>query len=762
MKHGSKSMVIGWRSMLLTLAAAILAGLAAATGPLDRIIEIGIGHLAWRPVSGDIVVVGIDEQTLNTVQNESGMMPLHANLVRRIGETGAKRLLLDFNYSGRTNDPHFEQLTNAVVELGERAVIAVPVSSYIENEAIAEQWPSKKFGALAERACICWEYKYWQVWDIPTAVKVDGIVIPSFASIMADIPLSVPSRSSIDFSYRTSTIPYYSAMDILNSKVSAIELQDKDVILAGVAVSFADRHYLPGHDLVPGAFIHVVAAETLKRGIPKELGWIPSFLTISALLIGLILFHKTSRFLIIALISALILISAKIIAANFLVNLMVGPSLLLIAIFSFLIARARNQQNAQHRNAVSGLPNFSAMRALPAFDEQIVIAAQIINFDELVTYLPPESSTDLVQQVARRLEIATIGSQLHHDTDGSFAWLSCLNIEDELEAQLAGLAALFNAPISIDGRRIDVKIAFGVNDESTGSNAQRLAAARSAAERAVRSRNLVEKHIENDHDASWSLSFRSQLEDALAAGDIWVAYQPQFDINSGKMIGVEALARWTHPERGIIPPDQFIVQAEKSKDIHRLTLFVMERAIQSGAELRNAGHELTISVNLSAGLLDRTDLASTVHLMLLAHHLPPEKLTIEITETAQFENSPQAMLTLSQLRQYGVKLSIDDYGTGQSNLEYLTRIETDEIKIDKRFVITMCESQRNFEIVKSTIDLAHRLGAVAVAEGIETQHTLNLLQKLGCDVGQGYHLGKPQLFFEILAMLSDSNQSRSA
>src|SRR3546814_8425288 len=119
---------------------------------------------------------------------------------------------------------------------------------------------------------------------------------------------------------------------------------------------------------------------------------------------------------------------------------------------------------------------------------------------------------------------------------------------------------------------------------------------------------------------------------------------------------------------------------------------------------------LPISVNLSASLLDHSDLVGTIRVMLTAHHLPPESLTIEITETAQIENSGQARQTLAQLRRTGIRLSIDDYGTGQSNLEYLTEIEADEIKIDKRFVMTMRDSQRNLEVVKSTIDLAHRLG----------------------------------------------------
>ncbi len=348
--------------------------------------------------------------------------------------------------------------------------------------------------------------------------------------------------------------------------------------------------------------------------------------------------------------------------------------------------------------------------------------------------------------------LAQHGTQLHHDLDGTFAWLVPYYQHSQIEGQLAGLAALFNTPLTIGELRIDVAVAFGVNDEFEGSNAQRLAAALVAAERAIRTRSLWTKYASRQkEDASWQLSFHSQLEDALTGGDIWVAFQPQYEIATKKLVGVEALARWTHPTRGPIPPDEFIVQAEKSQDIYRLTLFVLDQAIRTASQARMRALNINVSVNLSAALLDHSDLLGTIRVMLTAHHLPPEKLTIEITETAQIENSRQARQTLTQIRRAGIRLSIDDYGTGQSTLEYLTEINADEIKIDKRYVMTMRDSQRNFEVVKSTIDLAHRLGAVVVAEGVEDAETMALLSSLGCDVGQGYHLGRPQLFSELMA-----------
>lgn len=409
------------------------------------------------------------------------------------------------------------------------------------------------------------------------------------------------------------------------------------------------------------------------------------------------------------------------------------------------------------------LPDFEALRSQHPFGSASVVVAKIVNFDDLVVFLPGDGHRKLLENLTRRLMLAQHGIQLHRDQDGTFAWLVPHHQQNQIEGQLSGLAALFNAPLTIGEIRVDVAIAFGINDEIDGSNAQRLAAALVAAERAVRTRALWTRYTPRQKDdANWQLSFHSQFEEALLGGDIWVAYQPQYEIATSRLVGIEALARWTHPTRGPIPPDEFIVYAEKSKDIYRLTLFVMDQAIRSAAEARTRALNVHVSVNLSATLLDHSDLVGTIRVMLTAHNLPSDKLTIEITETAQFDNSRQARRTLAQLRRAGVRLSIDDYGTGQSNLEYLTEISADEIKIDKRFVMTMRDSQRNLEVVKSTIDLAHRLGAVAVAEGVEDEKTMELLRGLGCDIAQGYHLGKPQLFSEFLASIEIKAQSRGA
>ncbi|MBE1527409.1 EAL domain-containing protein (putative c-di-GMP-specific phosphodiesterase class I)/CHASE2 domain-containing sensor protein [Sphingopyxis sp. OAS728] len=757
-----KSLIISWRSIGLSLLLSVVVGLTAVSEPIDRVIEAAIGRVAWRPVPDDIVVVALDDRTLAEVAGRDFSMTRHAQLVDAIDRAGAKRLFIDFTYDRREKDADFPFLTKAVQRMGNRAVLAVAAKSARSGNSELARFPSPSFGTAAQIACIGWEYELWQVWRIPITLDVNGRAISSFSSLLANRRSAEASVYALDYSYKTNSITEYSASDVLSGKVSR-ELAGRDVIFAPTAAEFQDSHYLPGHDRVPGAYVHVIGAETLKRGMPTDIGWLPQLIVAAVILIGATGFRRARRFNLVAAALVVAVIVSKIYLTTILVSSSVGAALFLAAAISANVSRTSRRRSAQRENPVSGLPNFEALRSQSAFGSATVVAAKVVNFEDLAAFIPGDGIGKLVEQVTRRLQLASQGTTLHHDLDGTFAWLVPYYQHSQIEGQLAGLAALFNAPLTIGELRVDVAIAFGVNDEFEGSNAQRLAAALVAAERAIRTRSLWTKYTSRQkEDAGWQLSFHSQLEDALTGGDIWVAFQPQYEIATNKLVGVEALARWTHPTRGPIPPDEFIVQAEKSQDIYRLTLFVMDQAIRSAAQLRERGIHINMSVNLSASLLDHNDLVGTIRVMLTAHHLPPETLTIEITETAQIENSRQARQTLAQLRRTGIRLSIDDYGTGQSNLEYLTEIEADEIKIDKRFVMTMRDSQRNLEVVKSTIDLAHRLGAVAVAEGIEDAETMALLASLGCDVGQGYHLGKPQLFSELTAALAATPQHRSA
>lgn len=235
----------------------------------------------------------------------------------------------------------------------------------------------------------------------------------------------------------------------------------------------------------------------------------------------------------------------------------------------------------------------------------------------------------------------------------------------------------------------------------------------------------------------------SELAEALASDQLFVCYQPKVDLQSGYVIGAEALVRWRHPSLGTVLPDEFIPLAEQSGLVAPLTNKVLELLLKDSAGWKRKWQRLSFAVNLSPRLLTDLALPDRVLEMLKAHDFDPSRLILEVTESGAMDDPVPSMDILARLRLKGIQLSIDDFGTGYSSLVQLYRLPYSEVKIDKSFCIEMKNDDEAAAIVRSTIYLAHSMGLKVVAEGIEDQETMDSLKELGCDFGQGYHIARP-------------------
>lgn len=235
----------------------------------------------------------------------------------------------------------------------------------------------------------------------------------------------------------------------------------------------------------------------------------------------------------------------------------------------------------------------------------------------------------------------------------------------------------------------------------------------------------------------------AELAHAIDNGEIMAHYQPKVDIRTGIVRGVEALARWQHPEMGLVPPGHFIPLAEQQGLIHALTFSIMAQALAQAAIWNTRGLKLSVAVNLSPCLLDSPGLVQESLALLDRHSLQAEQIVLEITESSVVAYLGTALGVLARLRIKGFGLSIDDYGTGFSSMQQLARIPFTELKIDRSFVHGAHQRKNLRVILQSALDMAHRLELVTVAEGIETLEDWYLLQELGCSIGQGYLIAKP-------------------
>jgi len=243
---------------------------------------------------------------------------------------------------------------------------------------------------------------------------------------------------------------------------------------------------------------------------------------------------------------------------------------------------------------------------------------------------------------------------------------------------------------------------------------------------------------------------------ALAADQLRVHYQPVIDLHTGHTTGAEALVRWDHPERGLLPPGRFVPAVERTALIVPLTMAVLDIAVRDAAAWPEVdGRELTLSVNLSPRCLLARNVPDSVVRILAKHGLPARRLTLEITETLAMSDLEVVEEVLTRLRDLGVQLSVDDFGTGYSSMSFLRRVAVHEVKVDRTFVAAAPTSYGDAAIVRATIELAHGLGLSVVGEGVETQRQLDLLVASGCDSVQGYLLAKPAPVEQFVARLTE-------
>ena len=239
------------------------------------------------------------------------------------------------------------------------------------------------------------------------------------------------------------------------------------------------------------------------------------------------------------------------------------------------------------------------------------------------------------------------------------------------------------------------------------------------------------------------LSLLAELRQAIERNEFVLYYQPKVGFATGAIGHAEALVRWIHPERGMIPPDKFIPYAENTGYVRTITRWVIETALRQRKQWEEMQLPLTISVNISARDLMNSDLPKLFVELMDKYGASPHWLCLEITESAIMGDPKRALSILEELHSMGFSLSVDDFGTGYSSLAYLKKLPVSELKIDQSFVFHMVDDKDDATIVRSTIDLGHNMGLVVVAEGIENQATWDMLQAMGCDLAQGYYISKP-------------------
>lgn len=406
-------------------------------------------------------------------------------------------------------------------------------------------------------------------------------------------------------------------------------------------------------------------------------------------------------------------------------------------------------------DVLTGLPNRAqittlASTALERGSFGLQTAVALINLDrfkDVNDTLGHATGDRLLIVVAKRLEAQLgPGDTLARLGGDEFAVvLGDLRSVEEAAERLNQLRAMLSEPLQLDGVPLTVEASVGFAlAPDDGADADLLLQRADIALDVAKREHLGIVRFQTAYEVfdSSTLSLIAELGDAIERDELRLHYQPKGDVLTGRVSSIEALVRWQHPTRGLLYPDTFIPAAEQSKLIDELTDWVLRTAAASLATLDPSAH-MSVAINISARNLIRAEFADHVLEILSAARVDPRRIILELTETALLADPERAARTLVRLHEAGMRISIDDFGAGQTSLSYLVRLPISELKIDKAFVLAMLSDQRNAAIVRSVIDLGHSLNFSVTAEGVETIEALETLTRYGCDTVQGYLLARP-------------------
>jgi diguanylate cyclase (GGDEF)-like protein len=436
--------------------------------------------------------------------------------------------------------------------------------------------------------------------------------------------------------------------------------------------------------------------------------------------------------------------------------------------------QARQLANQAMYDPLTGLANRSLLhdrleheiahstRAATSFG---VILMDLDRFKLINDTLGHDVGDEVLREVGRRLKEALRGADTVSRLGGDEYVLLIHDLEEKDVPRITNkLLDALEQPFHWQDQSIDLGASLGVSlyPSQCADPGTLIRCADIAMYVAKRSGKGYMLYAPDQETTSLDLSLKSELRKAIQSDQLSLYYQPKIDHASRRVVGLEALVRWNHPQRGFLAPDKFIPLAEEAGLIGLLTQWVLKTALKQLAQLRAEGHLLTVAVNLSARNLHDISLPTSILALLSESGVAAEHLILEITESAVMSNPSDGLAILTELDRMGVMLAIDDFGTGYSSLAYLKQLPVDELKIDKSFVMDMEENDNDAVIVRSTIDLAHNLGLKVTAEGVETKGAWDALTSLGCDRSQGYFMGRPMPVEKLKEWLNESAWAKAA
>lgn len=742
------------RHFLVALVVSVVLGVTGLLAPIDWVVWASQMRIPERPASGEIVYIGAERDLTDPVHPNSRIEL--ARLIEGLDTAGADRIYLDVILHRSSRAQADRTLAEAIAESGRTFMVARFITTHVGSK-MTSTLPSVA-GAAPQVVAREWVEPFGYVWFSEQGLYGEGGYRQSLAAALAGLEGRGTDRFRIDYSIDYNTVPSFSFDEVseaLERGTASQIFAGKQVIIGNGGAGPTSVASIPGNPRAPASMVAILAAETLLVGPPADYGWAATLAAFIVLFLSLTwpnrrALRRWGYAVVAASMPLWYLLSLELRITAYL-----AVPMGFLAVFGGLRLWKARSRRAALVDELSGLPSFRALeRDLGRHSPMsltCVVVARIHRFDEVLAILPGDSQGEYVRQIADRFRITEKDLTVYSNGGRYLAWVQEVGDSDHLEAHLKGLRAVFTLPLEVNGTPIDVGITFGADATRESSPARKIASATAAVDRTTEAHApVLLADVASVSDRMWNVSLQAKIDAALKGGQIYVVYQPQFQLPGERLCGFEALVRWNDPERGPISPSYFIEQCEHAGRMEALTRKVFAEAVETVSRSPFAEGPYRLSMNVSATMLGDDRVVDILERTLAASGFDARRITLEITETARIPDFDRARAALTSLQALGVRISIDDFGVGAANLETLLRLPFDELKIDRAFVARIREDTKARHIVQSLINLSRDVGVEVVAEGVEDRVTLEILNSLGCEGVQGYVLGRPGLLSEML------------
>ncbi len=766
MKHKSKLL-----AFLIASALIILLYFTLDLNRFDKQLLMASFNQTQTAASNQLTVIEVDEKTIQFFNQYPLPRNLYADLLEKLKPSPPSSI----GFAIALNAPRFTPFNvPASAPTNDRLANIVKNSDFpIFIPTKLTKMPIEKSGA---------------VYNYPTSSTIGQ---PTLGILLANKTVGTQSIP-INFSININTIKYISFKDIIDGNFDKADIQNKKILITSSSIGLNDMYILPKYGRVAGSFIHILGYESLISA--QQFSTIPNIiaLILAILLIASLTFIQSNKSPLRAIyigVATLISVTIATIILHHFFALILAPSLLYIAITASIalqiIQNIRNNTRIlflakiSSESALSNLKNNDLLTKLPnnnSFNknlttlyntdnkERIILLISLNSLKEINEIHGREAGDIAILQLANILKTHLKGKAIiSRYSNKIFSAIYNKANHNDYENLIKSLYEQISVPLILEDSEVAIDISIGgVIAPLHGKTPEALISnAIQALDYARETKSL--NHFIYEENIAQKLRTKRQicaeLNRAIKNEEFILYYQPQYEIRTNTLIGYEALVRWQDPVKGIRYPDEFIPIAEEFNLITQIGELVLKMGCNDAMQLPE---HLSVALNISPMQFRNADIEFLCKKYLKQSGLAAHRLELEITESQMMDNIEHVKATLKKLKELGIKIAMDDFGTGYSSLQFLTELPFDKIKIDRSFTMKIGKSKQADALITTIIALGHSLDKQVVAEGVEDEDMIILLNAAGCHIGQGYHYGRPAALSETLTRLNQGPTRRRA